>query len=305
MKKRRLGLDIVEAAHRNRFSLVLLGLTLSWLVVSFAVWLSESGAAGSNINSFGDALWWGIVTFLTVGYGDRYPITTSGRMFAGVLMLSGVIAIGIVTAKISAVFLEQALRRRRGIVDPQHLKDHFVICGWKENMHDLLEHVLDFNPELDANHLVLVAAISETAQELLRERPRLRDITIVGGPYYEETFLRRAAPERAKKVMILSDRTPQANGQIASPSEVDARTIMTAMTLSHIAKGTLVAAEILDPKLDQYLKLAHVSEIIYSREYSRLLLANASGGTGVSNIIFELLDPRNPTFIRTQVIAEQ
>ena len=51
---------------------------------------------------------------------------------------------------------------------------------------------------------------------------------------------------------------------------MDARTIMTAMSLSTLARGTMVAAEILDAKMDQYLKIAHVTEIIYSREYSRL-----------------------------------
>jgi hypothetical protein len=80
---------------------------------------------------------------------------------------------------------------------------------------------------------------------------------------------------------------------------------MTAMTLSNIARGTLVTAEVLDPKMDQYLKLASVSEIIYSREYSRLLLGNASGGTGISNIIFDLLDPRTSTLIATHPLEDQ
>jgi hypothetical protein len=76
-------------------------------------------------------------------------------------------------------------------------------------------------------------------------------------------------------------------------------TVMTAMTLANIAKGTLVTAEILDPKMDQYLKIAQVSEIIYSREYSRLLLGNAAGGTGISNILFDLLDPNTDTYLTT------
>ena len=76
------------------------------------------------------------------------------------------------------------------------------------------------------------------------------------------------------------------------------------MTLSHIARGTQITAEILDPKMDQYLRLAQVSEIIYPRECSRLLIANASGGTGVSNIIFDLLDPRTSTLLTARPIPE-
>ncbi|HTL13416.1 MAG TPA: hypothetical protein VL588_13060, partial [Bdellovibrionota bacterium] len=39
-------------------------------------------------------------------------------------------------------------------------------------------------------------------------------------------------------------------------------------------------------------------------EYSRLLLSNASGGTGVANIIFDLLDPSTPTVIASRALPE-
>jgi voltage-gated potassium channel len=116
---------------------------------------------------------------------------------------------------------------------------------------------------------------------------------------------KRQAPERAQKVLILADATPNQAGQVPTLTEADARTIMTAMTLNNIAKGTPVVAEILDSAMDQYLKLAHVNEIIYSRDYSRLLLALASSGTGVTNIFHDLLNPHAPYFIGTDFIPEE
>jgi voltage-gated potassium channel len=293
---------IKEFVSSNLLTTVLSVLTASWLVISWIVFRLEVHAPGSNITTFGDSAWWGIVTFLTVGYGDRYPVSTGGRVAASFLMLAGVLAVAILTSKISSYFLEQALREGRGVVNTARLKDHFIVCGWKDDIHELLTHILDFNPGLDSSGIVLVANLSPSLVEGLHETPRLEKLQIVVGDYFQVTTLQRAAPERARKVLILADRTPNANGVMPSITEVDARTIMTAMTLSSIARGTLVAAEILDSKMDQYLKIAAVNEIIYSREYNRLLLGNASGGTGISNIIFDLLDPKTPTLITTQPV---
>lgn len=279
-------------------------LALSWIVTSWMVYRAERMVTDSNIKNFGDGLWWGMVTLLTVGYGDRYPVTTHGRIWAGILMLSGVFAVAMITSKISSYFMERVLREGRGIVNASKLKNHFIICGWKEEIEDLFCHILDLNPDMHPSDLVLVANLSPLLVESLKEHPRLKGIQFVLGDFFHSSNLMRAAPERARKILILADQTPHASGAAPTVTETDAKTIMTAMTLANLARGTLVAAEILDPKMDQYLRLASVNEIIYSREYSRLLLGNVSGGTGVSNIMFELLDPKAPAFITTRTITE-
>jgi voltage-gated potassium channel len=273
--------------------------TVGWALVSYFVFLVEVNAEGSNIKSFADSLWWGVVTFLTVGYGDRFPVTPIGRILGVVLMFSGVFVISLATARISTVFFEAALKKRRGIVETDLLSDHFVICGWTDDMEELLLHILDFNQHLSSNQIVVIAGVDENTKDSILAHPRLQDVGFILGDYYTEGQLRRAAPERARKVMILADRSPGPGGQSPTPVEIDARTIMTSMSLSNIARGTMVAAEILDPKMAQYLKIAGVSEIIYSREYSRLLIGNASGGTGVVNILYDLLDPTTPSKIST------
>lgn len=278
---------------------ILFFFSLVWGIISYCVYLVERQAPGANIQSFEDGMWWGVVTFLTVGYGDRFPITFWGRFLAIVLMFSGVLVISLVTARISSAFFEAALKRRRGTVTTESLKDHFIICGWTEDMESLLLHILEFNEDLDPQQIVIIANIDEASKETLRSQARLHHIGFITGEYYTEAQLRRAAPERARKVLILADRTPTTLGQIPTPVEIDARTIMTAMSLSNLSRSTMIAAEVLDPKMTQYLKIAGVSEIIYSREYSRLLIGNASGGTGVVNILYDLIDPSTPSKIST------
>src|SRR6476620_3773037 len=115
---------------------VILVLIVLWFVISWGVFLAEAEAQGANITSYGKALWWGIVTFLTVGYGDYYPVTSVGRLLAALLMVAGVLSVAIVTSKISSYFLEQVLREGRNTVKSSQLNNHFIICGWKEEMEE-------------------------------------------------------------------------------------------------------------------------------------------------------------------------
>ncbi len=164
-------------------------------------------------------------------------------------------------------------------------------------MRELLLHILDSNPLLKCEKLLLVANISRQLIEELRADDRLAGLPVLVGEYFQQATLERAAPHRAQKILILADKTPGPSGKMPNPMEADAQTIMAAITLSAIARGTMVAAEIIDSKLDSYLKMAGVSEIIYSRAYSRLLLGNASSGTGIVNVVHGLLDPKHPEHI--------
>jgi voltage-gated potassium channel len=74
-------------------------LVLVCAIVVKAVEPAESGYA-----TFGDAIWWAIVTFTTVGYGDLYPVTPGGRTAGIMLMLGGVALIGSLAASLGSFF---------------------------------------------------------------------------------------------------------------------------------------------------------------------------------------------------------
>lgn len=56
------------------------------------------------INSFGDAMWWAIVTTTTVGYGDYSPVDPLSRIVAAFLMLVGIGLVGSLAATMSQLF---------------------------------------------------------------------------------------------------------------------------------------------------------------------------------------------------------
>jgi len=92
----------------GRVSTYVLGTAVMSAVLAAIVVLDvEQDAADANITTFGDALWWSATTVTTVGYGDRYPVTTEGRFVAVALMLVGIAAVGAVIASITAWVVAQ------------------------------------------------------------------------------------------------------------------------------------------------------------------------------------------------------
>lgn len=74
---------------------------------ALAVLDAEQDASGANITTFDDALWWSATTVTTVGYGDLFPVTTTGRFVALALMLVGIACIGAITAGVAAWLVAQ------------------------------------------------------------------------------------------------------------------------------------------------------------------------------------------------------
>ncbi len=77
------------------------------IIMGAAILDIERSAPGSNIHTPMDALWWGLVTITTIGYGDKFPVTTEGRLIAGVLIVFGVAMISTITASFAAWILSQ------------------------------------------------------------------------------------------------------------------------------------------------------------------------------------------------------
>lgn len=62
--------------------------------------------ASSGFDSQAESIWWGFVTFTTVGYGDLVPVTPEGRVVSVVLMLGGVALIGLLAGSLAEFLAE-------------------------------------------------------------------------------------------------------------------------------------------------------------------------------------------------------
>lgn len=83
------------------------GTVLLVLVGALAGLDAERGSDDANITAYGDAVWWAIATITTVGYGDHFPVTATGRTVSGGLMVAGIALLGTVTAAFASWLIER------------------------------------------------------------------------------------------------------------------------------------------------------------------------------------------------------
>lgn len=96
------------AAQRARILLLAGAFVIVFVyTIALAVYNVERDAPGATITSFGNAIWWACVTLFTVGYGDTFPVTVPGRVFAVMLMMGGFAIIGVASAVVGSYLTER------------------------------------------------------------------------------------------------------------------------------------------------------------------------------------------------------
>lgn len=103
---------LIRSVESGRIIPYVTGITIAVaLVMALVMRLADP----ASFPTFGTAVWFSVVTLMTVGYGDVVPTDAVGRVFAGVLMVAGISFLAIVTAVVtsSLVSAEQRRRERR------------------------------------------------------------------------------------------------------------------------------------------------------------------------------------------------
>ncbi|MGN0144206.1 MAG: potassium channel family protein [Clostridium sp.] len=106
---------LIEDIHEIVFTsnlIYALGITIVITIVgSIAIYIVES-KNNSGMKTYGDALWWSIVTVTTVGYGDITIVTSVGRIVASILMITGIGFLSMLTSTMSTYFFHKYAEKK-------------------------------------------------------------------------------------------------------------------------------------------------------------------------------------------------
>ena len=257
--------------------------TLAILFMSaVAVHYFENIQSGSNINTVWDGVWWAIVTMGTVGYGDKYPVTTGGRMVGIFLIFTGVGLMSLFTATIASTFVERRMKEGRGL-ETIKAKEHIIICGWNQHTDNVIQGLTTYGA-MSERAIVLINELTVDEIETLRPKYSRYNLKFLRGDYVHEEVLLRANVSQATFVMIMAD---QSGGHPRERS--DERTALAALTVKSLAPHVKTIAELLNEESRPHLKRANVDEIVVRGEHVGSLLAGAINSPGLPRVISSIL----------------
>lgn len=103
-----------RVVRNKKEELVITGMVMILLVVltSSFMYFAENEAQPNKFPDIPTTMWWSVVTLTTVGYGDVYPVTGTGKFFAAIIAILGIGMFALPTGILGAGFVEEIQKRR-------------------------------------------------------------------------------------------------------------------------------------------------------------------------------------------------
>lgn len=104
------------SVHTPFIKMVFLLIVL-WLIFSAVMYFAEQGVDGAAIDSYGEALYWGVAAFSTAGIADA-PMSGTAQLVGGLwIVLGSVLFFGAIVATVTSYFMRPMQRPHKKIID--------------------------------------------------------------------------------------------------------------------------------------------------------------------------------------------
>ncbi len=114
---------------------------LFFFFLDFLLVVYEKDIPGSGVHSFGDAVWYMLVTLTSVGYGDIVPVSSIGRAIGYIFILSSLIVLGVLISSISSNIIKMIEEKKLGF-NGTEFSNHIICIGWNEYNRMVVDEVL-------------------------------------------------------------------------------------------------------------------------------------------------------------------
>jgi len=294
--KKVISTQILRSIYRNRRFKWVIVLLIFIVIIVFIISNLEK-AANEPFRSVLDVFYWAVVTISTVGYGDITPHNIISKVLAIFLIITGVLLVSFMTATFASIFTATRIREEMGLKKID-LEKHIAICGFNNNIENVIQGIINAAGK-SVPEIVLINAFPESEITSLIERFPEVSIHFVSGDYTSESTLLRASISKVSSVIILADPGPERT------DKPDDRTLITTLAIKSMSKNIEICAEVVDAKSVSHLRRAGIDQIVILGEFSGFLLANAVMSPGIPLALRKIINIKDGSDIRREVISSE
>ncbi len=250
-----------------------------------------------------DTPFWDIVVFnfLAVTGNDYMYVDSPWTRVAGIFVLIlGMVGLSTITGFISSAFVARRLNLERGGKKMQNMKEHIVICGWKNDIRFLIQGILHKNNGMKPADIILINNADDVKIQSLRDDAELQGLNILRGDFTEEQTLLHANIREAAKVLIIGENQENLDDEL-----VDSRVFVAALLVRKLNSKCHICAEIRTERYKNYLENQNCAEVIYVDEYTRYILSTSTNYSGMSKVMSSFLDNGDGVSVQIAPIGEE
>ena len=271
------------------FGIVMLAVLISIIGNALSFWVFDGRSDGLT---FGDALWYSMISITTIGYGD-YSATSLGARVGTVVFIVG-LGLAAFTVFLGMVVdwgTELALRGRYGMGTAM-AKDHVILVNFPSafRVRRLIE-------ELQSDVLATgreVVVVADSIERLPFDLPNV--LFVHGSPLEDETY-HRAGIERATMAIVLATADDNATADAITSSAVS--------VIDSLHPELQIVAECLDERHERLFRTVHCDGIVFGQVITDHLLAQEVADPGISRMIDTITsNVRGDTLYSTEVTSD-
>jgi len=239
------------------------------------------GINSENFSSILYAIYWGIVTISTVGFGDITPITEKGKLISSIMIGGGIILVSALTGTFSAALVGRLMSLKGGDIKLNNLENHIVICGWNETAEEIVEQMISMNLDKEKG-IVIITNVPKSQIGI-----KLPDyVGYKKGDFIQDNILMDVSIDKASDVIIVAERE-----EGLTERNIDARTALAAMVISNINPDANIYVEVLlDEDAEIFKKRMKVREVLIHGQLIGKILFSSILNPGATNLVKTLID---------------